>query len=54
MVQFNYATIQNPRYKSDVWNELFETNNKIYKKSFLLKDFALLIDKSRDTLIKQA
>lgn len=45
---------KNSRFKSDIWNELFEKDNSAYKKSFLLKDFALLIDKSRDTLIKQA
>ena len=35
-------------FKTDIWIEVFERN------SILLKDFALLIDKPRDTLIKQS
>lgn len=34
-------------FKTDIWNEVFEIN------SFSLKDLALLVDKSRDALIKQ-
>lgn len=35
-------------FKTDIWNEVFESN------SMLLKDFAILIDKSRDALAKQS
>ncbi|KRG34091.1 MULTISPECIES: hypothetical protein [unclassified Psychrobacter] len=35
-------------FETDIWNDVFESN------SILLKDFALLIDRPRDTLIKQS
>lgn len=35
-------------FKTNIWNEVFESN------SLSLKDLALLVDKSRDALIKQS
>lgn len=35
-------------FETDIWNDIFKSH------SILLKDFALLIDRPRDTLIKQS